>query len=54
MGFGFMKFRYDPFSRNLEALDNYGPFNTIYIKDIGWVRSRVEGARAFRVFGRLI
>ncbi len=48
---GYIPYSYDPFTRNLEKVDTYGKFNTIYLKDIDFVKSRIEKSPKVRVFG---
>ncbi|GGB08406.1 FkbM family methyltransferase [Puia dinghuensis] len=48
--YGFVPYRYEPFSRQLKKEpDYYGPDNTIYIRDVEWVEGRVKAARKYRV-----
>jgi FkbM family methyltransferase len=52
--YSFSPYRYDPFSRSITALTQYGPYNTIYIRDIEWAKQRVASSRKYEVFGVLI
>lgn len=51
LSFGFGPYAYDPFTRGLQQLSTHGNENTIYIKDTGWVRDRVQTARKFNILG---
>lgn len=46
----FRPYRYDPFARKLELIQNHGSHNTIYIRDIEFVKRRVETAEKIKVF----
>lgn len=48
---GFTPYNYDPFTRNIENVEMYGKFNTIYIKDIDFVKNRVKNSPKVMVFG---
>lgn len=54
--YGFLAYSYEPFSRRLQALKNYNrsQFNTIFIRDITFVESRVKAARPIRIFNKSI
>lgn len=47
---GFQPYQYNPFKRSLDLLQHFGSHNTIYIKDIPFVKSRVETAEKVSVF----
>ena len=51
---GFNPYRYHPFTRNLERLDEPGNLNTIYLRDIEWILERIRTARKYLVLGREI
>lgn len=42
---GFMPFLYHPFTRTLEAIPDFGNHNTLYIRDLNFVKQRLETAR---------
>lgn len=44
LNFGFKPYNYDPYTRNLILTDSYNKksFNTIFIRDIGFVQNRVN------------
>jgi len=53
--YGFTPYRYYPFERRFEQLDAPDKHNnTIYIRDINWVMSRIGSARKFEVFKSFI
>jgi len=51
---GFNPFKYDPFSRELHLINTYGAFNTIYIRNIGFVKNRLINAKPFHVFNEKV
>lgn len=51
---GFSPFKYDPFKRILHPITYYGAFNTIYIRDLAWVKNRLINAKPFHVFNEKI
>ncbi len=54
VSFGFMPFRYDPFSRELTALDGIGTENTIYLRNILFVEQRLRSAKKIKVLSEYI
>lgn len=56
LGYGFKTFTYSPFRRKLKTLNgkNMKAGNTIYIKDVDKVKSRVESATPFKANGQSI
>jgi FkbM family methyltransferase len=46
---GFTPYSYAPFERILVEKTNLGKFNTIYIRDINFVRERIKNAPKFKV-----
>lgn len=54
LNLNFKPYDYQPFNRVLKQIESYGPHNTIYIKDISWVRSRLKSARKFQVLNKSI
>jgi FkbM family methyltransferase len=51
---GFAPFAHDPFARALRPLPGPARPNTLYLRDIGFWRARLEGAPEIRVFGRAL
>ncbi len=47
---GFQPYQYDPFKRSLDLLQHFGTHNTIYVKDLAFVKSRVETADKVSIF----
>ncbi|MBC6112151.1 FkbM family methyltransferase [Pedobacter fastidiosus] len=50
----FFPHSYDPFKRELVSLNSFGGFNTIYIRDIDFVRERLRTSLSFNVFNESI
>jgi len=50
----FFPHSYDPFKRELVRLNSFGGFNTIYIRDIDFVRERLRTSLPFNVFNESI
>ncbi|WPU98360.1 FkbM family methyltransferase [Mucilaginibacter sp. cycad4] len=50
----FNAYYYDPFKRQLKSAPSYGTHNTIYCRDLSFVRDRVENAGAFKIMGESI
>ncbi len=48
----FTPFQYRPFERELIKVEKYGTHNTIYIRDINFVKNRVISARKFKVLDK--
>jgi len=47
---GFAPYRYEPFSRQLkEEPRYYGHDNTIYIRDLEWVRQRIKASKQYNI-----
>ena len=46
---GFKPFRYDPFKRKLFKLENHGPINTIYCKDMLFIQNRIDTAKKIKI-----
>lgn len=46
---GFQPYNYNPKERTLKQLSSYGNHNTIYIRDIEFVKQRVESARKIKI-----
>lgn len=48
---GFVPHAYEPFARELKRLDDKGPHNTIYVRDIVFIQARIRNAAPVRIFG---
>jgi FkbM family methyltransferase len=46
---GFRPYRYEPFTRKLVLLDGFGGYNTIYVKDLTFVESRLKSAKKIKI-----
>ncbi|UPK72764.1 FkbM family methyltransferase [Chitinophaga filiformis] len=44
LGYGFLPYTYDPFKKALQKCASFGDFNTIYIRDIDFVKNRLVTA----------
>lgn len=51
---GFEPYQYDAFERNLTLLNNYGNDNTIYCRDMDFIKNRLRQAEAFKIMGEKI
>jgi FkbM family methyltransferase len=49
---GFYAYQYDPFERTLVQLQKPGNANTLYIRDLGFVKERLETAKVFEILGK--
>jgi FkbM family methyltransferase len=54
LSYNFAPYRYEPFSRELTPLSKYGNLNTIYLRDVEWVRGRLKASRKYTILGREI
>ena len=52
--FGFAPYSYDPFKRSVTLLDIFGAHNTLYLRDVNFVKNRVRNAPAFNIFNENI
>jgi len=52
LDYGFKPQHYEPFQRTFTELDHYGNHNTIYIRDLEWVKDRVAKAPRIEVLGK--
>lgn len=50
----FYPFTYDPFKRALTKKERFGTFNTIYIRDLPFVKRRIKSSPKFRLFREYI
>ena len=48
--FNFHPYHYDPFERNVSKLDHFGDHNTIYIRDVDFVKERIQKAKKIQLF----
>jgi FkbM family methyltransferase len=46
----FLPYHYDPFTRSLFKLEKFGSHNTIYIRDIDFVKERIQKAKKIHLF----
>jgi FkbM family methyltransferase len=51
---GFLPYRYDPFSRELELLKNPGNFNTLYLRYVNTIKERLLSSRKYNIIGYAI
>jgi FkbM family methyltransferase len=51
---GFKAVDYDPFKRALTQLDTFGKYNTIYCRDIDFIKSRLQSAASINIMGETI
>ena len=51
---GFLPYQYNPFNRQLTQLYIYGNFNTIYLRDLDFIRERIKTAKAIKIFSSLL
>ena len=49
LSLGFEPYDYTPNGRRLTPLETYGSHNTIYLRDLPFVRERIESSRAIKV-----
>lgn len=47
---GFTAYEYDPFSRVLMELREHGNFNTLYLRDMDYIKDRISSAAKVNVF----
>jgi FkbM family methyltransferase len=51
---GFKAYYYEPYKRQLAVAPSYGTHNTIYCRDLEFIRKRVEKATAIKIMGDCI
>jgi FkbM family methyltransferase len=51
---GFTPYHYEPFSRTLTRLNSYGHSNTLYLRDLPFIRKRINSAKKFQMFSESI
>lgn len=54
LDYSFKPFHYDPFERMLTELNSYGSNNTLYLRDLNFIKNRLTVATTFEVFGESI
>lgn len=54
MALDFYPYSYNPETKALDLLDGFGSLNTIYIRDIDFVKERVQTASKFKVLNQEI
>lgn len=52
LGLNFLPYGYNPFSKELKPLNTYGDDNTIYIRDIEWVKKRILSSKKYTIAGQ--
>lgn len=50
---GFQPYSYDPFSRQVQQLSTFGSNNTIYMRDLDFIRMRLSDASKLKIFGQV-
>lgn len=50
----FKPYYYNPFTREIEEVESFGNNNTIYLRDLDFILSRIKSAPSFSVFGESI
>jgi hypothetical protein len=50
----FKPYEYNPFTREVKEIESFGNTNTIYLRDLGFILSRIKSAPSFSVFGESI
>ncbi len=51
---GFQTYQYDPMDRSFLPVEKFGAYNTLYLRDLEFVKQRVAKGPAFTVFGQQI
>lgn len=51
---GFKPYQYDPFKRELNLMESFGNYNTIYCRDVEFIKARVKAASGFKIMGETI
>ena len=54
LSFGFYSYEYAPFNREIKIIEAFGNLNTIYLRDISFVKKRLKTANPFIVFSERI
>lgn len=50
----FRPYHYDPFQRHLTPVPTFGDHNTLYCRDINFIRGRVQQAERIKILGEMI
>ena len=50
----FKPYEYNPFTREVKEIESFGNTNTIYLRDLDFILSRIKSATSFNVFGESI
>ncbi len=50
----FKPYEYNPFTREVKEIESFGSTNTIYLRDLDFILSRIKSAPSFNVFGESI
>ncbi len=50
---GFRAFAYDPFNRHLKEIYEHGIFNTLYLRDIDFIKERITTSNKIEIFSEL-
>ncbi|HSZ71492.1 MAG TPA: FkbM family methyltransferase [Cytophagaceae bacterium] len=51
---GFKPYAYDPFARQLQALEKHGDENTLYLRDVEWIKNRIKASPRYQVLDKSI
>jgi FkbM family methyltransferase len=51
---GFQPYTYDPFKRSLSVIKTYGKDNTIYCRDMDFIKHRLQTADGVKIMGEVI
>ncbi|MEP7324138.1 MAG: FkbM family methyltransferase [Saprospiraceae bacterium] len=54
MAVGFQPFQYDPLKRELKSIQKFGTQNTIYIRDLNFVRERISTAPKIKILHHVL
>jgi FkbM family methyltransferase len=49
LSYGFNSFSYEPYTRELTPIKSYGNHNTIYLRDIDFVKGRIESSQKITI-----
>lgn len=52
--YNFKPYSYNPFDRALKELPTYGTDNTIYLRDLNFIKNRIKFSEPFKIFNQLI
>lgn len=54
LSYGFNCYEYHPYDRELFKIENHGKFNTIYLRDIDFIKSRIMNSRKINILDKSI